>query len=128
MLFTEENEPILKVLIDGELSEEQIEALKGKPSLTQELSRNLSVQCLLFLKMLLEKHEFDVTAKLKDGSSLKDYAENNNKKESATIINRHLSNMDRNAGTLTTINLASFESEIDEPFIYYSGSKKSGID
>jgi hypothetical protein len=65
MLYNSENQPILKDLIDAELSPEQQKVLEEQPMYIQEQKESLSKIFVGFLEKLIEHHHFDTSIKLK---------------------------------------------------------------
>jgi hypothetical protein len=53
MLISDTNEPILKLLIDGELSKEERDNLKNLPRLERKLEVNRSNDMIKMMKVLI---------------------------------------------------------------------------
>jgi len=74
MLYTDNNEPVLKALIDGELSSEQKSRLEDQPSYIKDELEGTSRKFIEMLATLVNEYNFDATIPLKNGVSLLEYA------------------------------------------------------
>lgn len=70
MLISDTNEPIIKLLIDGELSKEEKDNLKELCRFEQQLELNRSKDMINMMKDLIQIYHFDADYQLADKKTL----------------------------------------------------------